>query len=72
VPDNFHREIAKRIQQAAKRKGWTITSVADFAGVSRGQMSYISRATRSPTVRTLRKIAKALDLETRDLIPPEK
>ena len=69
--DNFHREIARRIVQAAKAKGLSANKLADFAGVSRGQMNYIVRATRSPTVRTLRKIAAALDMKTRDLIPSD-
>jgi DNA-binding phage protein len=70
--DGMHREMARRIQQAAKRKGWSVNQVADFSGLGRGSLSEIMRARRSPTLRTLRKIADALDVDVRDLVPASK
>ncbi len=55
-----------------KRKKLTINKLADFAGIGRGSMSEILSASRSPTVRTLSKIAAALEVDVRDLLPPSK
>jgi transcriptional regulator with XRE-family HTH domain len=67
--DAMHKEMARKIQQAAKRKGWSVNQVADFSGLGRGSLSEIMRGQRSPTLRTLRKIADALDVDLRDLVP---
>ena len=53
-----------------KRKKWSVNQLADFAGMGRGHMSEIVRAKKSPTVRTLAKIAAALEVSVRDLLPP--
>jgi transcriptional regulator with XRE-family HTH domain len=70
--DALHREIARRITAAMKRKDMTVNKLADFAGLGRGSMSEILRGKRSPTVKTLAKIAAALDVEVRDLMPSGK
>jgi transcriptional regulator with XRE-family HTH domain len=69
--DRLHREVTKRIDQACKRRGWSRNQLADFAGISRGSISMIMNGTNSPTLRTLKRIAAALDLKLRDLIPDE-
>jgi transcriptional regulator with XRE-family HTH domain len=65
----MHREMARKIQQAAKQRGWSVNQVADFSGLGRGSVSEIMRGRRSPTLRTLRKIADALEVDVRDLVP---
>jgi transcriptional regulator with XRE-family HTH domain len=69
--DALHREIARRIEQAARRKKWSLNQLADFAGLGRGYVSEMIRGKKSPTVRTLKKIADALDVSVRDLIPSD-
>lgn len=68
--DSLHREISRRIEQAAKRKKWSHNQLADFAGVGRGYLSEMMRGKKSPTVRMLAKIAAALEVSVRDLLPP--
>lgn len=70
--DTLHRDLARRIDQAIVRKGWSRNQLADFAGISRGSLSTIMTGASSPTLRTLKKIATALDMETRELIPSER
>ena len=50
-----------------KRKGWSVNKLADFSGLGRGYLSDVLTAKKSPTVRTLVKIADALEIEVRDL-----
>lgn len=68
----MHREIARRITASAKRKNLSVNKLADFAGVSRGYVSELLRGKKSVSVKTLAKIAAALDVDLRDLIPSTK
>lgn len=49
------------------KRGWTLTQLAGFSDVAAGYMSNVLARKKSPTVRTLSKIAKALDVEVADL-----
>ena len=68
----MHREIARRIGAAMKRKKMSVNKLADFAGIGRGYLSELLRSKKAPTVKTLAKIAAALDVDLRDLIPSTK
>jgi transcriptional regulator with XRE-family HTH domain len=68
--DAAHRQIAARIRELARRRRWSQNQLADFAGISRAQLSRILTCQQSPTVMTLGKIAAALDVGLRDLLPP--
>ncbi len=70
--DEFHRGIAKRIKALAARKKISQNVLADLAVVGRGQMSAILNAKQSPTARTLKKIADALEVDVRELLPSTK
>lgn len=70
--DSLHREIGRRIEAAMKRKKLSANKLADFAGIGRGSLSEILNGSRSPTVRTLAKLAAALEVEVRDLLPAGK
>jgi len=67
--DALHREIAKRITATMKRKKLSVNHLADYAGIGRGYLSELLRGKKAPTVKTLAKIAAALDVDLRDLIP---
>jgi len=53
------------------RKAWSVNQLADFAGLARGGVSEILRVKRYPTLRTLLKLAEALDVPVKDLLPDE-
>ena len=44
--------------------------LADRAGIGRAHLSRLLNHQQSPTLTTLEKIAEALDVPTRDLLPP--
>ena len=50
-----------------KAKRLSVNRLADFSGVGRGRMSEILTGKSSPTVRTVGRIAEALDVTARDL-----
>jgi transcriptional regulator with XRE-family HTH domain len=65
--DSVHRALVARINTLTERRGWTLTQLADFSGLGAGYMSNLLARKKSPTVRTLLKIAKALDVQVADL-----
>lgn len=60
---------AARIRTAMDKRGWSANQLADFAGVARGFLSELLAGKKSPSLRTLAKIAAALDVSLRDLVP---
>jgi transcriptional regulator with XRE-family HTH domain len=60
-----------KVLQLAKKRGLSMNLLADFAGIGRGSLSDILSCRVSPTLRTLGKVAAALDVEVRDLLAPE-
>jgi transcriptional regulator with XRE-family HTH domain len=65
----YHREIAARIRQLLRKRKISQNVLADLTGVGRGQLSAIINAEQSPTVRTLKKIADAFEVNARELLP---
>ena len=65
--DSVHRALVKRVKVLMDKRGWTLTRLADFSGMGAGYMSNLLALKKSPMVRTLSKIAKALDVEVADL-----
>jgi len=68
-PSVLHRRIAATIRDRADRQEVSLNKLADFAGISRRHLSRILSGEQSPTLATLEKIAKALDVKLRDLLP---
>ena len=66
--DDIHRQIAANIKRLARKKKWSANKLADFSGIARGAMSNVLTAKKSPTIRTLAKIADALGVEVKDLL----
>jgi transcriptional regulator with XRE-family HTH domain len=69
--DDLHRLTIARIRAAARKKKWSANQLADFAGLGRGYMSEILAGKKSPTLRTLGKIAGALETSVKSLLPEE-
>jgi transcriptional regulator with XRE-family HTH domain len=66
--DDLHRRLAVRIKTLARGRRLSANKLADFADVGRGYLSDILAGHKSPTVRTLAKLAKVLEVEVRDLL----
>jgi len=62
-------EIGREIRQAREAKGWSQTKLAAAADMGVSGISQIETGTRNPSVATLSKIAKALEVEVADLFP---
>ncbi len=65
--DRVHRQLILSVRGQMKRKRWSLNKLADFSGLGRGYLSDVLAAKKSPTVRTLVKLAEALEIEFGDL-----
>jgi transcriptional regulator with XRE-family HTH domain len=62
--------FSARVAALAEDRGLSINRLADFAGVSRGYLSDVLRQTKAPTLRTIARLAEALDVEPWELLRP--
>ncbi|MBS4220180.1 helix-turn-helix domain-containing protein [Bacillus sp. FJAT-49711] len=61
--------IGKNIYEIRKRKGLTLTEVADRAGIAKSYLSNIERSiNKNPSINVIEKIAKVLDIDVRLLL----
>jgi transcriptional regulator with XRE-family HTH domain len=70
VPSKLHRQLAATIRGHLTRRGWEQYRLADHAGSGRSHLSRLLNLQQSPTLTTLEKLADALDVSVRDLLPP--
>jgi transcriptional regulator with XRE-family HTH domain len=68
----LHARVAGRIRERAARQGLDLTELADKAGISRGHLFQILGCKKSPTVATLAKLARALDVDASTFFRPYK
>jgi HTH-type biofilm formation transcriptional regulator len=66
--DANHERLVAEIRRRMARKGWSANQLADLSGVSRGFVSELMSGHKSPTLRTLAKIAEAFGVEVRELL----
>jgi transcriptional regulator with XRE-family HTH domain len=67
--DSLHRQLVERLRVLASKRGWTPTQLSAEAGLSKSQMSRLMNLQQSPTLSTLRRLAVALEVNTRELLP---
>lgn len=60
--DKLYDEIAKRVTKARQAKGMSQEKLAAESGIDRSHIGFIEQGHRKPTVATLYKIARALDV----------
>jgi transcriptional regulator with XRE-family HTH domain len=60
--------LAENIRRLAHRRRLSIEQVADFSGVSRSTLWAILASKYNPTLRTVVRVANALDVTPRDLV----
>ncbi|MDF1510369.1 helix-turn-helix domain-containing protein [Robertmurraya sp. DFI.2.37] len=54
--------VGERIKELRKKKGYSISELAKYAGVSKSYLSYIERnVQKNPSLQFLAKLAKTLD-----------
>ncbi|MCD7033167.1 helix-turn-helix domain-containing protein [Metabacillus sp. GX 13764] len=61
--------IGERIRQLRRMKGYSLSELAELAGVSKSYLSYIERdIQKNPSLQFLTKIAETLDTDVNDLL----
>lgn len=60
--DLVYTELGKRIVEARNAKGMSQEKLAADSGIDRSHMGFIEQGRRKPTLSTLYKIAKSLDI----------
>lgn len=66
--ENFLIGLGKRITQIRKEKGLTQVELGDRIDMEKPNMNRIEKGGTNPTILTLRKICKELDIELKDLL----
>ncbi len=66
--DDMGRELAHRIRLERESRHWSLTQLAERAGVSKAAISKIERAESSPTAAMLVRLASAFDLTLAGLL----
>ncbi|MBZ4041541.1 helix-turn-helix domain-containing protein [Flavobacterium hibisci] len=66
--ENFIVNLGIHIRQLREKKGLSQQGLADDCGITKSQISRIEVATINTTVKTLVKIANALDVEPKQLL----
>lgn len=61
------QRFSKRLRSLIKERRTSAERLAYEAGISKSYLSAVLRCRKSPTLRTIEKIAKTLDLDIRDL-----
>ena len=64
------RAAGADLAKARKAKGWTQAKLAAKTGVPQSQISRIERNPERTTIRTMKRLAKALGVDVRQLIKP--
>ncbi|MBF7092325.1 helix-turn-helix transcriptional regulator [Flavobacterium sp. ALJ2] len=66
--ETFIANLGIHIRQLREKKGMSQQDLADDCGITQNQVGRIERAEINTTVKTLVKIANALDLKPKDLL----
>ena len=63
--------VGKRLRELRQEKGYSISELAELAGVSKSYLSYIERdVQKNPSLQFLRKIASTLEIDVEVLLCP--
>lgn len=65
--DKVYAELGKRILKARTDKGMSQEKLATDSGIDRSHMGFIEQGRRKPTLSTLYKISKSLNLRLEEL-----
>lgn len=65
--DNLYREIGRRIVELRKSKSMSQEKLAADSGIDRSHIGFIEQGRRKPTLSTLQRITKVLDVKLEEL-----
>lgn len=63
----FFKEIGQRLAKARKAKGYTQERLAAASGMKAAHIGFIEQGRRRPTLATIHRLAKGLEMKIEDL-----
>ena len=69
MPKKSYEKLGRKIQKLRKATDLTQEEFAERLNISRTHMGHIEQGRKQPSLELLQKIAKALGVKTKDLIP---
>lgn len=66
--DDIYKLVGKRVRAERLSANLTMEALAERAGISPGFIAHIERGQKFPTIRTIERIAQALNLDISELI----
>lgn len=68
VEQEYQKIFGENVRRIRKAKGMTQVELANLCDVERGNMTRIEKGNTNPTLETMRKIAKALNVPVAELV----
>ena len=65
--DAIYKSIGMKIVNARKRKAISQEQLATLSGIDRSHIGFIEQGRRRPTIGTVSKLARALDIKLEDI-----
>lgn len=62
-------KLGNKIQKLRKQLGYSQEELAEKINISRTHMGHIEQGRKSPSIKVLEKLAKALRVQVRDIFP---
>ncbi len=62
-------KLGKKVKKLRKQKGLTQEGLAEKLNISRTHMGHIEQGRKSPSLKLLSKLAKALGVKVKDIFP---
>ncbi len=69
MTDKTSKQIAQNLKQFRLKKGLSQVGLAEKAGINSNYYAKVERGELNPSIETLKKIVKALDVKSSDIFP---
>lgn len=67
MKEDICKQFATKVQQIREAKGFTRTRLSELAGLDMSYIGKIERCEKSPNLRTIVKLAEALEVQVKEL-----
>jgi transcriptional regulator with XRE-family HTH domain len=68
LPDGLHRGFGAALRELRTQAGWSQERLADESGLTRNYISDLELGRKSPSLRSIARIAKALGVRPHELV----
>ncbi|MBI5498148.1 MAG: helix-turn-helix transcriptional regulator [Deltaproteobacteria bacterium] len=66
--DATHQAFTARLRALMAKKGWSANRLGDLSGLTGSAVAAMLRGEKSPTLRSMKKLAEALGVRVTDLL----